>query len=79
MFVFLGTNPLGAPMVGWLAQHFGPRMTIVLGGVVTVVVALAVAALSVPREAMRPALASGLAKSRSQLSERRAAFARNRA
>jgi MFS family permease len=78
MFVFLGTNPLGAPTIGWLAQHFGPRMTIVMGGGAAMLVALVVAALSVPREALRPALAGGLARGRSELSERRAAFARNR-
>lgn len=46
MLVFLGTNPLGAPAVGWLAEHFGARASLVLGGLVSVVAALAVGALA---------------------------------
>ncbi|TDD83133.1 MFS transporter [Actinomadura rubrisoli] len=57
MFVFLGTNPLGAPAVGWMAEQFGPRLSIVLGGVVAVLTTLAVGVLAVPRESIRPALA----------------------
>lgn len=33
--VFNGTNPIGAPMIGWLAQTFGPRSSIWVGGIVT--------------------------------------------
>ncbi|RAY15503.1 MFS transporter [Actinomadura craniellae] len=50
MFVFLGTNPVGAPLVGWLAETFGPRLSIVLGGAVATLTTLTVIALSVPRE-----------------------------
>ncbi|WP_084219367.1 MFS transporter [Spirillospora albida] len=46
MFVFLGTNPLGAPLVGWLSEEFGPRFAIVAGGLVTVVMTLVVAAFT---------------------------------
>ncbi|NDU74903.1 MFS transporter [Actinomadura sp. DSM 109109] len=46
MLVFLGTNPLGAPAVGWLAEHFGARASLVLGGLISVVAALAVGALA---------------------------------
>ena len=53
MFVFLGTNPLGAPMIGWLSEAFGPRMTIVLGGLVAMLAALAVGALAAPRGSLR--------------------------
>jgi MFS family permease len=45
MLVFLGTNPVGAPTIGWLAQALGPRSTIVLGGLVAAVTPLAVTAL----------------------------------
>jgi MFS family permease len=45
MLVFLGTNPLGAPLIGWLSQVVGPRSSIVLGGVVATVATLAVVAL----------------------------------
>ncbi|MEW2356302.1 MFS transporter [Spirillospora sp. NPDC029432] len=64
MFVFLGTNPFGAPLVGWMAEHFGPRMSIVLGGMIALVAALAVGALAAPagtlrRVLRRPAPAAG--------------------
>ena len=29
--VFLGSTPIGAPLVGWLAQTHGPRAGLVLG------------------------------------------------
>lgn len=34
MLVFIGGNPLGGPMVGWLAAEFGGRSPFVLGGAV---------------------------------------------
>jgi MFS family permease len=49
MFVFLGTNPVGAPLVGWLAETFGARLSIVLGGMVATVTTLIVVVLMVPR------------------------------
>jgi MFS family permease len=30
--VFVGTTPFGAPLIGWLGQHVGPRSTLVAGG-----------------------------------------------
>jgi MFS family permease len=30
--LFLGTTPIGAPFVGWIAQQFGPRAGFALGG-----------------------------------------------
>ncbi len=38
VLVFLGTNPIGAPLVGWVAQAFGARLSISLGGVISLVV-----------------------------------------
>jgi MFS family permease len=38
--VFMGTNPIGAPLVGWLAQVAGPRVAIWLGGLISLLVAL---------------------------------------
>lgn len=63
MFVFLGTNPLGAPLIGWLAEHFGPRMGIVAGGVVALLAALAVTVLAVPRGRLRDEVKAGLERS----------------
>ncbi|GAA1785394.1 MFS transporter [Actinomadura chokoriensis] len=52
MLVFLGTNPVGAPAIGWLAEHFGARMSLVLGGLVSVLAALAVGALAARGEGL---------------------------
>jgi MFS family permease len=41
ILVFLGTNPIGAPLVGWLAETFGPRASIWLGASASLVVTLA--------------------------------------
>jgi len=37
--VFLGSTPIGAPLVGWLAQVGGPRAGMALGGVAALVAA----------------------------------------
>ena len=34
MLVFLGGNPIGGPMVGWLAAEFGGRSPFVIGGLI---------------------------------------------
>lgn len=39
--VFLGTTPIGGPLVGWIAQQFGPRAAVGLAGAATVAGALA--------------------------------------
>jgi len=36
LLVFLGGAPLGSPMVGWVAEQFGPRMSMVCGGLISV-------------------------------------------
>lgn len=33
--IVMGGTPLGAPLMGWVGQHFGARWTFVLGGVLT--------------------------------------------
>jgi MFS family permease len=37
MLVFLGGAPLGSPLVGWVAEEFGARLSMVAGGVISVV------------------------------------------
>lgn len=39
--VFLGGMPFGAPLAGWVGDHLGPRMGIVLGGVIAIATGLA--------------------------------------
>ena len=36
LLVFLGGAPLGAPLAGWIAEQFGPRMSLVFGGLISV-------------------------------------------
>nr|WP_221442219.1 MFS transporter [Nocardiopsis algeriensis] len=38
LLVFMGVAPLGAPVVGYLADAFGPRTSLVLGGLATLLV-----------------------------------------
>jgi MFS family permease len=38
--VFLGSTPIGAPLVGWLAEAAGPRAGLVLGGTAALVAAI---------------------------------------
>jgi MFS family permease len=40
---FLGSTPIGAPIVGWVAQQFGPRSGFVIGGVAALLTAAVVA------------------------------------
>jgi MFS family permease len=37
--VFIGTTPIGSPLIGWVAQQFGPRVGLALGGVAALVAA----------------------------------------
>jgi MFS family permease len=37
MLVFIGGNPVGAPMTGWLAAEFGGRSPFIIGGVIAAV------------------------------------------
>ncbi|OLF09337.1 MFS transporter [Actinophytocola xinjiangensis] len=41
MLVFIGGNPVGAPMTGWLAAEFGGRSPFVIGGVIAALAAVA--------------------------------------
>jgi MFS family permease len=47
--LFLGTTPLGSLLVGWLAEHYGPRSGLVLAGAG----ALAAAAVAAASDALR--------------------------
>jgi MFS family permease len=53
MLLLLGGTPLGAPLLGLLAEHFGGRAPLVVGGIVTVLSVLAVG-LVLARRSGRP-------------------------
>ncbi|MFK0022981.1 MFS transporter [Streptomyces sp. NPDC090798] len=42
MMVFMGGTPLGAPLVGWVTDAYGPRVGFALGGLVSAVAATTV-------------------------------------
>jgi MFS family permease len=47
MMVFMGGTPIGAPIIGWIGQHFGARWTLLGGGTLTILgTLLAVAVFS---------------------------------
>jgi len=58
--VFLGGTPFGAPIAGWVADHFGPRIGIALGGVVAIVIGL-VAMYTLMRRRLRELLPAAAA------------------
>lgn len=43
MMVFLGSTPIGSPIVGWIAETFGARWSVAVGGIVSIAVALVAA------------------------------------
>ena len=45
VLVFLGGTPIGAPLIGVVAEHFGPRASLTIGGAVCVVSAVLAAVL----------------------------------
>jgi MFS family permease len=57
MLVFAGSSPIGAPLLGWVAEVFGPRSGLVIGGIVSLAAVLGVVAVMAPRsvlDAVRP-------------------------
>jgi MFS family permease len=38
--VFLGSTPIGAPLIGFIAEHYGARFALGLGGVATLLIAV---------------------------------------
>lgn len=51
--VFIGSTPVGGPLVGWLSQQWGPRVGLAVGGV-----AVAIATLAWRRSALMAAAAA---------------------
>jgi MFS family permease len=64
MLVFLGGAPIGSPLAGWVAAQFGPRVSIIAGGLISLAATVAVAAMlarrqRVPARSLLRALAPG--------------------
>ena len=53
LLVFLGGTPLGAPLAGWVAEQFGPRMSLLAGGAISAVAAVVVAVMLVHSRRVR--------------------------
>ncbi len=51
--VFLGSTPIGGPLVGWLAQAVSPRASLVLGGAAALLAGVAARAAFARVEAPR--------------------------
>jgi MFS family permease len=51
MLVFVGTAPLGSPVIGYMAQHLGPRAGLVVGGIVSFVATLVTVVVMALRDA----------------------------
>jgi len=45
MLVFLGGTPLGSPLAGWVAETFGARMSVIVGGVISAAATLVIVCL----------------------------------
>ncbi|MEV5705121.1 MFS transporter [Actinoallomurus sp. NPDC052274] len=52
MLVFAGSSPIGSPLIGWLAEIFGPRSSLIIGGVVSLAAVIGVIILMAPRPAL---------------------------
>lgn len=53
--VFLGSTPVGGPIVGWISEHFGARSGLGVGGVLSLAAAAAAAIPAVARSRRREA------------------------
>lgn len=55
LMCFMGGTPFGAPMIGWVAEVFGPRWGMVGGGAVCLVSAFVIAGVLAYRRDLHPA------------------------
>jgi MFS family permease len=76
LLVFLGGAPVGAPLVGWLAELAGPRMGLIAGGAISAAAAGAVGILLAHKRGLRIRDQLRRANPRSVLARRIAPLAR---
>jgi hypothetical protein len=50
LLVFLGGAPIGSPLAGWAAAQFGPRVSVIAGGVISLAATAAVGAMLARRQ-----------------------------
>ena len=55
LMCFMGGTPVGAPVIGWVAEVFGPRWGMVGGGLICLIAALVIAAVIARRRDLHPA------------------------
>jgi MFS family permease len=53
MCVFMGGTPIGAPVLGWVAEQWGARWTLIGGGALTIVGTILATALMAGRQGVR--------------------------
>jgi len=53
LIVFLGGTPIGSPFIGWIAEAFGPRWSLITGGVASALAALLAARYLARKERLR--------------------------
>jgi len=53
IMIFLGGTPIGAPLIGWIAEVAGPRWSLITGGIASAVAAVVAALYLARREKLR--------------------------
>jgi MFS family permease len=53
MAIFMGGTPVGAPLLGWIAERFGARWTLIGGGALTAIGTVVATALLAGRQGVR--------------------------
>jgi MFS family permease len=53
MLVFLGGTPLGSPLAGWIAAAFGPRVSMIAGGLISVLATAVIGVMLTRSEGVR--------------------------
>jgi MFS family permease len=58
IMVLFGGKPIGAPIIGWLAEQFGAQWSLLSGGIVSIVFAIVAVTVFAPRSgvSVRPAM-----------------------